>query len=138
VYRPLARVGFFNPKDLAEKKVEIPEANLPVLYKPADFQMRTIYCYVTLDEDEAWWNGVISAGYQKWCDQKMEGGHYEQMGLENSVSPSPSQTSAPASRQRALEPRQLESSIPEEVVSELAGSPPRASGSGRNPNTPRH
>ena len=41
------------------------QENLPALYLPAVDAMRTIYCYVTLDGDEAdRWISVIAAGYR--------------------------------------------------------------------------
>ena len=44
--------------------------------------------------------------YEEWCKRKCKGqAHYEQMGLENSVSPSPNHAAAPAQRQRLHQAR---------------------------------
>jgi len=108
VYDPLARVGFYNPKErLAEGggdayDVIFPTRDrLPELYVPSMCFQRTLYCYLKDDGlDDATWLALEQAIHKWHSNQKLR----EQLGTSNVATPSsqtPRQSSQLASRASA-------------------------------------
>jgi len=105
VYDPLARVGFFNPKQPEKDVVWPTRERLPELYVPSMCFQRTLYCYCKDDEMDSTTLNCIREAIGRWQEVQR---HREQLGsnVGTPVSQTPRQLSERPSR-AVSERRQL-------------------------------
>jgi hypothetical protein len=91
VHDPLARVGFFNPKDVDEsgqptRRIQrLNQQKFPQIYLPASTHTRTLWCYLKSEgEASCHWREQLELAIAQWVrDRDLT----EQHGASNTVSP---------------------------------------------------
>lgn len=92
VYDPLARVGFYNPKEVDEAGrftgtiQDLQRENLPGLYLPSSSTSRTLWVYLRSEGHPSdGWREVVKEAVRLWRKDKWGGGGVrEQQGTSNS------------------------------------------------------
>ena len=106
-YDPLARVGFFNPREEEPHSLKCfgrGSGGLQGIFRTAETALRTLHCYCKHDDPDA--AEALEGALAKWRDKR---GAHAQQGTAN---PTPSHTGTPRRNTAAAERQQAPGSGP--------------------------